>query len=466
VSQDLGRQASYRDVFAVGEFRVMWVAQAISLLGNQLAQVALAILVYHRTDSAFLTALAYALSYLPQIIGGPVLSGLADMFPRRAVMICFDLVRLPLVAAMAIPAVPFWALCVLVTGTTVSGVPFTAARSALLPDVLPGDRLALGSAIGNVTDQFSQVIGFATGALIVAWLDPYRALLLDALTFAASALLIRGGVARRPAPSREDEREPRDGQEPLDEPSLWWRATAGMRLVAQDPVLRCLVLFGWLGGFYVIPEALAAPYAHALRQGPAAVGLLMAAMPVGTIVGALVFVRLIPPGRRLAMLGWLAMLACAPLIGSAARPPLPAVLALLAVAGVGSGYQVIAAAAFLQRLPASGRGAAFGFAASGVLAVQGLGFLVGGAVAQAIGPQQVVAVAGAAGVGAAAVLTVAWARVRPGAAERPPAGNRVRRGDVGQRRVGSSRRQQADGACPSEVPSACGSLRSERSSQR
>lgn len=416
VSPEPGPQASYRDVFAVGEFRVMWAAQAISLLGNQLAQVALSILVYHRTHSAFLTALAYSLTYLPQIIGGPVLSGLADLLPRRAVMICCDLLRLPLVAAMAIPATPFWALCVLVTGTTVCGVPFTAARSALLPDVLPGDRLALGSAIGNVTDQLSQVIGFTLGALIVAWLNPYRALLLDALTFAASALLIAGWVTRRPAPSREQA----DDREPRDEPSLWSRTSAGMRLVARDPVLRCLILFGWLGGFYVLPEALAAPYAHALGQGPVAIGLLMAAMPVGTITGALVFVRLIPPGRRLAMLGWLAMLACAPLIGSAARPPLPVMLALLAVAGVGSGYQVIAAAAFLQRLPDAGRGAAFGFAASGVLAVQGLGFLVGGAAAQAIGPQQVVAIAGAAGLGAAAILTVAWARVRTGGLPGPP----------------------------------------------
>jgi hypothetical protein len=44
--------------------------------------------------------------------------------------------------------------------------------------------------------------------------------------------------------------------------------------------------------------------------------------------------------------------------------------------------------------------------------VQGLGFLAGGAAAQAIGPQAVVAIAGAAGLGAAAILTVAWARVR------------------------------------------------------
>ena len=88
----------------------------------------------------------------------------------------------------------------------------------------------------------------------------------------------------------------------------------------------------------------------------------------------------------------------------------------------GSGYQVIAAAAFLQRLPASGRGAAFGFAASGVIAVQGLGFLVGGAAAQVISPPQVVAVAGAVGVAAAAVLTVAWARVRPGRLPGQPSG--------------------------------------------
>jgi MFS family permease len=413
------QQASYRDVFAIGEFRVMWVAQAISLLGNQLAQVALSILVYHRTHSAFLTAVAYALTYLPPIIGGPVLSGLADLFPRRTIMICFDLLRLLLVAAMAVPGIPLWVLCVLVTGTTLSGVPFSAARTALLPDVLPGDMLALGTAIGNVTDQFSQVIGFTAGAVIVAWLDPYRALLLDALTFAVSALLVAGWVTRRPAPPREfaDGREPLHGQEPGDGPSLWprtlWSRTyAGMRLVARNPVLRLLVLFGWLGGFYVLPEALAAPYAHALQRGPVAVGLLMAAMPTGTVFGALILVRLIPPARRLALLGWLAMLACAPLIGSAARPPLPTVLALLTLAGIGSCYQIIAVTAFLQQLPDAGRGAAFGFAASGLLAAQGLGFLLGGAAAQAIGPQPVVAIAGVAGLCAAAILTVAWARVR------------------------------------------------------
>lgn len=378
----------------------MWGAQALSLLGNQLAQVAIAILAYDRTHSAFLTALAYAFTYLPPIIGGPVLSGLADLFPRRDLMVLFDFLRAVLVCAMAVPAIPFWVLSVLIFATTLSGVPFTAARTALLPDVLPGDRLALGSAIGNMTDQLSQVIGFAVGAAIVAWLDPSRALLLDALTFIVSAALVGGYVRRRPAPPRAH----------TDRLSLWSSARLGARIVTRNPVLRLLVLFGWLSGFYVLPEALAAPYAHALGQGAMAVGLLMAAMPVGTVLGALVLVRLIPPSRHLTALGWLAMLACAPLIGSAAHPPVLVVLTLWALAGFGGGYQVIAAAAFLQRLPDSGRGAAFGFASSGLLAAQGLGFVTGGAAAQAFGPQQVVAAAGAAGVCVAAILTVAWRR--------------------------------------------------------
>ncbi|MBO0773644.1 MAG: MFS transporter, partial [Actinobacteria bacterium] len=91
------RPVSYRDVFAVREFRALWGAQALSYLGDQFAQVAIAILVYSRTGSAFLTGLAYALTYLPPLVGGPLLSGLADLFPRRLVMLVLDLVRAALV---------------------------------------------------------------------------------------------------------------------------------------------------------------------------------------------------------------------------------------------------------------------------------------------------------------------------------------------------------------------------------
>jgi hypothetical protein len=85
---------SYREVFAIGEFRALCSAQMLSCADGQLAQAAIAILVYGRTHSAYVTALVYAVTYLPPVAGGPLLSGLADL-PRRRVMIVCGLSRGP-----------------------------------------------------------------------------------------------------------------------------------------------------------------------------------------------------------------------------------------------------------------------------------------------------------------------------------------------------------------------------------
>src|ERR1700689_2197493 len=69
---------TYRDVFAVGEFRALWLAQLLSVAGDQLARVALTVLVYDRTRSALLAAVTYAASIIAVFAGGVLLSGLAD----------------------------------------------------------------------------------------------------------------------------------------------------------------------------------------------------------------------------------------------------------------------------------------------------------------------------------------------------------------------------------------------------
>jgi MFS family permease len=393
---------SYREVFAIGEFRALWSAQVLSYTGDQFAQVAIAILVYHRTHSAFLTALAYALTYLPPIAGGPLLSGLADLFPRRRVMIACDALRMGTVGLMAIPGLPFGLLCVLLFCTVLAGAPFSSARTALLPDVLPGEKFVLGSAIGNITYQASQILGFVAGAAVVAVLDPYRTLGIDAVSFGISALIVLVGVKVRPSPVREG----------LVRPSLWAVSADGIRIVLGNRVLLTLLLFGWLAGFYIVPEGLAAPYAHSLHGSTWTVGLLMSAMPFGMVVGAFLLGKLAGPSERSRMMGWLAMLSCAPLIGSAWNPPLWAVLLLWALAGAGGAYQLAAAAAFVQALHPSTRARAFGLAQSGLYAVQGLGILVGGAVAQAVGAPLAVGLAGLVGLAAAIMLAVSWTRVR------------------------------------------------------
>jgi MFS family permease len=396
------RRASYREVFAIAEFRALWTAQVLSFAGDQFAQVAIAILVYRRTHSPFLTGLAYALTYLPPIAGGPLLSGLADLFPRRRVMIACDVFRVGTVGLMALPGMPFACLCALLFCTVLAGAPFSSARAALLPDVLPGDKFVLGSAVGNISFQACQILGFVAGAAVVAVVNPNRTLGLDAVSFGISALIVTAGVRPRPLPERE---EP-------ERPSLWAVSADGIRIVFGNRRLLTLLLFGWLAGFYIVPEGLAAPYAHSLGGTTLTVGLLMAAMPFGMVVGAFLIGRFATPSVRMRMMGWLAILSCVPLIGSACNPPLWCVLLLWALAGAGGAYQLAAAAAFVQALQPASRARAFGLAQSGLYAVQGLGILVGGAVAQAIGAPLAVGLAGLAGLTAAAMLATSWAQLR------------------------------------------------------
>lgn len=202
---------------------------------------------------------------------------------------------------------------------------------------------------------------------------------------------------------------------------MWAMTRAGARLVFGDRKLRTLVLFAWLCGFYVLPEGIAVPYAVALHTGtlpvPVITGLLMAAMPAGTVVGAFLFSRFVSPPRRLRMMGWLAMLSCAPLMVTALRPPLEVVLAAWFLSGVGGAYQLAANAAFVQRVPDDQRGQAFGLVHAGLMAVQGIAILIGGYAAERLGPEPVVALSGVSGLTVAAVLAMMWAD-RRGAALR------------------------------------------------
>jgi MFS family permease len=260
----------------------------------------------------------------------------------------------------------------------------------------------LGSAIGNITYQASQILGFVTGAAVAAVLDPHKTLGIDAATFAVPALILAAGVRSRPAPARADGTRA----------SLWSVSADGVRIVFGSRLLLTLLLFGWLAGFYIVPEGLAAPYAGSLHGNTLTVGLLMAAVPLGMVIGAFLLGRVAAPSAQIRMMGWLAVLSCVPLIGSAWSPPLQTVLALWTLAGAGGAYQLAAATAFVQALRPDTRASAFGVAQSGLYAVQGLGILAGGAVAQLIGAPLAVGLAGLVGLTAATMLATSWTHLR------------------------------------------------------
>ncbi len=389
------RRATFRAVFAVAEFRVLWAAQVLSVAGDQLARVALTVLVYDRTRSALLAAVTYAATIIPAFAGGILLSGLADWLPRRAVMIACDLARAALVTVMALPGMPVAALVTMLCAVTLAGAPFSAARAAVYPDVLAGDAYALGTAVTMTTYQFAQVAGFAAGGAVVAFAGVRASLAADAATFAASALLVRWGVRKRPAAAAPgaNTASPRVG------------ALAAARLVSGSRALRTPVLLAWLSAFYNVPEGVAAPLARTLGGGAVAVGLILAAPALGSSAGALVFSRLLPASARQRWTAPLAAGACAVLAAAGLRPGLPAILVILAASGACDCYQVAANASFVAAVPPRQRGQAFGLAQAGMNLGQGTAMILAGAAAGHFAPATVIAVSGA--IGAVAALVVA-----------------------------------------------------------
>jgi MFS family permease len=378
--------ATYGEVFAVGEFRWLWFAQLGSVAGDQLARVALAVLVFDRTGSAGLSAVTYALTFLPDIIGGPLLAGLADRYPRRRLMILCDVARAVLVAAMAVPGASLWVLCVLLVAVQLLASPFQSARAALLPAILTGDKFVLASSVSNITGQAAQLAGFVTGGTLVAAVGTGNALLVDAGTFGLSAVLLKFGVRERPLPEAGEARKG------------WWASlSTGARLVWSDRKLRYLVALACVAGFYVSIEGLAAPYAAAVGGGPAAVGILLAANPAGQMIGMLLLTRAAPE-RRLTLMGPLAIGSCAPLIGCIAQPGLWVTVGLWMMSGLCASYQLAASAAFVLNVPDAQRGQAFGLARTALIVSQGVGVLAAGAAADRWAPASVVAAAGIFGV--------------------------------------------------------------------
>jgi predicted MFS family arabinose efflux permease len=393
--------ATYRQLFGFREYRYLFGGQLLSFLGDQLGAVAIAALVFDRTGSGLLTAIAYAASWLPGVFGGPILATYADRLPRRRVLIVCDLARAALVALLALPAIPLWAAIVLLYVAHLWSPPFTAARSALMPEVLPGDVYILGNGLANVTFQVCQVAGFALGGIVVALTGPAFALLANAATFASSALLIMGGVRPRPSPGRGEQ------------PGLWRDFRDGARYIATDPWLRgCLLLVWTASAFSFAIEGVAYPFAVQLGGGARTAGLLLAASGVGFAIGAMVLTRMLPPRTRDRLLPYAAGLSVAVLVPIVFAPNVTVVFCLLAMMGAGASFAAPLNAMFVRRVAPAYRGRAMGVATSGLLAVQGVGFLVAGAAVDArFAPSTVVGFSGITGTAVVLASVAYWRRV-------------------------------------------------------
>ncbi len=395
-------------MLAEREFRSLFLAETISTAGDQIAAVAVAVLVYARTGSPLLAGLGYAATYLPWLLGGPVLSAWAGRFSPRRVLVSCDLIRAVVIGVASLRGVSLPVLAVAVFVTAWLAPPFEAVSGALLPRILDGERYVVASAARQIVHQSLQLGGFVAGGLVVALVGSHSALALDALSFLGSAALLGAGLQDRPAPRRRtpagqepgDEPGQEPGQEPGDEPgaelgrrpareaarepepSAVGDALAAARTVARDPRLRRPLLLAMVGAAYVIaPEAVAPAYVAQLGGGPAQVGLVMAAAAGGNVIGALLLGRFVTPATRARAMWPMAILGTVPLLAVVTTPTLGPSLVLFALAGGCSAFQIPARAAFAAAVPEDCAAAVFGTAMTGLYAVQSAAVLGTGALA-------------------------------------------------------------------------------------
>jgi predicted MFS family arabinose efflux permease len=393
-------RASYRQVLGRAEFRAIFAADIVSMLGNVVAAVALTVLVYQRTHSAALAASVMAFAFLPYLLGGALLGAAADRLPARRVLVGCDLLSAALIGVMVMPGIPVAGLLALLFVAGLISPVYSGVRSALLPDVLaPGPPYVLGRSLLRMVAQSAQIAGYGLGGLLLAALSPRGALAVDAVSFAVSAAVLRFGTAAR---------GPRTG----GAGSMARDSLAGLRAVLGHRQIRRILLFSWLvPACAVAPEALAVPYVTHIGLPARAAGFLLMAIPAGTVAADIIAARLLPTRRQRRVVLPAALLVFAPLAGFAALPGLAVVLGLLVTSGLGSAWGAGIDGLLVEAAPGHLRSRALAVSSAGLMFTQGIGFGLWGVAGQFV-PLAVV-------IPAAAVLgVITVVALRPSARQR------------------------------------------------
>ncbi|MFI6710989.1 MFS transporter [Nonomuraea sp. NPDC050478] len=392
------RAATYGEVFAVREFRVLFGSFALLVSGDSIKMLALSVLVYAESGSPGLAAAAYMVGWLPYIVGGMFLLSLADRLPARGLMVVGELVRVVVCLLLAYAGLPVWAMLALVLVTGLFSPVFGAARSAMLPDVLPGDAFVLGRSLLGVTSAGAQIGGLAVGGAFLAATGPQGALAATAALSAFGALILRFGLP--PSPPRQTDRK--------GSASGAVRTTLRVnKVLLADRRVRGLLLASWVPPLFLAGgEAMIVPYLGG--QGKA--GVVLAAAAAGMAVGEFAVGRFAAPALRERLSLPLAVLLGVPWLGFLAAPGVGWAAALAAVAAAGLAYQLGLQRRFVDAVPEDVRGQAFGLLSTGLMTGQAVGAALIGVVGEVFSPRLGIVVAGAAGVLAALAL---WRPLRP-----------------------------------------------------
>jgi MFS family permease len=274
-------------VLAKPAYRRLFAAQTISRWGDTFNTVALVVLVFRLTGSGLGVTGAVIAEIAPVLLLAPLAGAVIDRLPRVRVMIAADLWRMTLAALLPLVDQHLLAVYAVAFGLAAGGVFFNPAASSVLPNVVNEEELVAANSGLWSAAVISQIALAPLAGLLVAAVGVAPAFLVNAASFAVSALVLPGlRLPGRPAATAT---------------SSWLaRIGEGARLLVADRLLRLLGLVQLLAALSAgATSALLVVLAgRQLRVGPGGFGLLLAAIGVGAALGPLLLAQLVSNPRR------------------------------------------------------------------------------------------------------------------------------------------------------------------------
>ena len=268
------------------DFLKLWSAETISLLGSQVTGLALPLVAIITLDvSAFEVALLGVVEFAPFILVSLPAGVWVDRLPRRPILIIGDLGRAALLAtvpiAYALDALTIWQLYVVGFAFGVLTVFFDVAYQSYLPSLVERDQLVEGNSKLEISRSGAQLAGPALAGVLIQALKAPVAILLDALSFLASAAFVLAIRNREDVPEREPGKSPLHGMRS--------ELSEGVRYVLGHRYLRWIAastatfnFFGSLMGAILIVYMV-----RQLGLSAGTIGLIFGIGNVGYLVGAL-----------------------------------------------------------------------------------------------------------------------------------------------------------------------------------
>ncbi len=275
-------------------FRLLWMAQIVSELGDWFYSLAIYSFLLELTGSAQVVAFAFLMQVFPQVLMSPTAGILNDRLSRKKLMIFADLARSVIVLSMLLirSREHLWLLFVLLAMETVCWALFEPGSRAVIPNITSGDETAIANAIAGATWSVNFAVGAALGGMAGVAFGRNTVFVLNSLSFVASALLLSRMRFSEPHATDMPPLRPKDL---IDFSSI----AEGMRYVKRDSRLAATMCvkagIGLMGANWVILPVLG-ERVFPLRLGgltaqqSATLGMsaLFASRGAGAIVGAFV----------------------------------------------------------------------------------------------------------------------------------------------------------------------------------